>query len=216
MKVQELICRKVLLLTDANTTHRETVEEAFSLLGDVVHTHSGPISVQVLRDLQIDFLVSDRYSHIVPKDVINYLQGRAINSHPSLLPSHRGWQPIFFSVRTGSKVGISIHQIDEGIDTGANLIQAEVVTTDHDTLRTLHFRCRQEIVKAFAELWPKIRALDTLPVMERIGGSGNYNSKADFTALFSALPQGWDTLVSEVRRMGSIGLDETDNALPSH
>lgn len=190
--------KKVLLLTDANTTHKEIVRDAFSLFGDELLPHSGPISVETLGQLQVDFIVSDRYSHIVPPDVLGFVEGMAINSHPSLLPSHRGWQPIFFSVYTGSKVGISIHQMDEGIDTGAVLFQAEIVTTEYDTLRTVHYRCRQEIQKAFAELWPQIRSSNALPVMGGTSGAGNYNSKADFDALFSSLPRGWDTLLSEV------------------
>lgn len=193
--------RKVLVLTDVNTTHKEVVGEAFSLLGDEVQIHSGPLGVDTLRDFQIDFLVSDRYSHIVPRDVLQFMEGRVINSHPSLLPRHRGWQPIFFSILTGSKVGISIHQMDEGIDTGPILSQSEVTTTDYDTLRTVHYRCRQEIIKAFAELWPRIRSLDSLPVLKKPDSSGNYNSRAEFTAMFSALPRGWDTLISEVRQL---------------
>jgi hypothetical protein len=44
--------------------------------------------------------------------------------------------------------------------------------------------------------------LDTLPERKQTSGAGNYNSRAEFSTLFSSLPRGWDTLLSDLRQLG--------------
>lgn len=190
--------RRVLLLTNENATHKDVMKESIALMGDEVMSFSGTVTRQMVEGLGIDYLVSDRYEHLVPRDVLECVEGRAINSHPSMLPLHRGWQPVFFSVQAEGPVGVSIHQMDENIDTGPVLFQSELTINECDTLRSVHFRCRQEILKGFAELWPKIRHSNELPAPVPTEGLGSYNSKAEFEKQFKKLPLGWDTPIHAV------------------
>ncbi len=197
---------KVLFLTDEGAKHKEVFKEAIQMLGDEVVTFSGPLKVEMVENLAIDFIISDRYSHIIPEDVINFMEGRAVNTHPSILPLHRGWQPIFFSVYDKTKIGVSIHQIDKGLDTGAIVFQTEIPVAEHDTLGTLHYRCRQAILGGFMEIWPLLRRGEIAVAAQGDLGGGSYHSKADFESLFPSLLAGWNSTVREVYEVADRGL----------
>lgn len=54
-----------------------------------------------------------------------------LNMHPSLLPQHRGPEPLFWALRSGAPVtGVTIHHMDEGFDTGAIALQAPITLPD--------------------------------------------------------------------------------------
>jgi len=198
----------VLFVTDEGAKHKEVFKEAIQMLGDEVITFSGPLKKEMVENLAIDFIISDRYSHIIPEDVLNYVEGRAVNTHPSILPLHRGWQPIFFSVYNKTEVGVSIHQIDKGLDTGAIVFQAEIPVSEQDTLRTLHYRCRQALMGGFMEIWPSLRGGEIAVAAQSGLGGGSYHSKADFESLFPSLLAGWNSTVREVHGVADGGLEK--------
>ena len=190
--------RRVLLMTGEKATYRDLVRDAVELHDDVI-TFSGPVSVEFLRGQNIWAIVSDRNGHILRDDVLDAVEGRAYNSHTSLLPFQRGWQPVFFSVWDNTPVGVSIHQIDTGLDTGRLVYQSEVPVNEFDRLDTLHFRCRLEILRGWAQVWPLIREGVLQPWVQN--GAGNYHSRSEFEAIFPKLRDGWKTTVQEVRRL---------------
>ena len=53
---------------------------------------------EFIKNNKVDFIVSDRYPYIVTQDVLQHVNGNAINTHPSLLPLNIGWQPFFFNI----------------------------------------------------------------------------------------------------------------------
>jgi methionyl-tRNA formyltransferase len=70
-----------------------------------------------------DFIISYNYSHILPKNIVNAFSERIFNLHISLLPWNRGYSPNFWSFMENTPKGVSIHQIDESLDTGEILVQ---------------------------------------------------------------------------------------------
>jgi methionyl-tRNA formyltransferase len=65
----------------------------------------------------------------------------ALNFHPSLLPLHRGISAIPWTILHGDKrAGLSIHFVDEGIDTGDVVVRKEVEVSDDDDFKTLYFK----------------------------------------------------------------------------
>jgi methionyl-tRNA formyltransferase len=187
--------KKVLLMTGESTAHRDMVREALGLYDDIM-TFSGPVTASFVHDQSIWAIISDRNGHILKSDVIDAVEGRAFNSHPSLLPLHRGWQPIFFSVWYKTAVGVSIHQVDAGLDTGHLVYQSEIGITDNDRLDTVHFRCRLEILKGWVEAWSRLRDGNLRPWNQI--GRGSYHSRSKFESLFPKLPLGWKTPVRTV------------------
>ena len=74
---------------------------------------------------QFDWVVSYGYSHIIKQDMIDKAKNPIINLHISYLPFNKGADPNFWSWLENTLKGVTIHQIDKGIDTGDILIQKE-------------------------------------------------------------------------------------------
>ena len=75
-----------------------------------------------------DFGISALFGHKLPIEALNIVNGQIINLHPSLLPIGRGADPIPWSIIEQTKQGISIHLIDNELDTGDILFQKEIPT----------------------------------------------------------------------------------------
>ncbi len=83
-----------------------------------------PIFIDALRKLNPDVIVVAAYGQILPKEVLALPKYGCINIHASLLPAYRGAAPINWAIIRGDKeTGITIMQMDEGMDTGAVLMQ---------------------------------------------------------------------------------------------
>ena len=75
-----------------------------------------------------DFSISALFGHKLPFKALSKVKGQIINLHPSLLPIGRGADPIPWSIIEQKKQGISIHLIDNELDTGDLLFQKEIPT----------------------------------------------------------------------------------------
>jgi methionyl-tRNA formyltransferase len=96
---------------------------------------------QVLEAARLDVLVVAAYGLILPRWVLDLPRLGCLNIHASLLPRWRGAAPIHRAIEAGDeRTGITIMQMDEGLDTGDMLlVEAEAIRTD-DTTATLHDR----------------------------------------------------------------------------
>src|SRR5690606_15444032 len=93
------------------------------------------------------------YMRIVGPTLLGAYEGRIVNIHPSLLPDFPGKDAIGDAFRAGvGKTGVTVHYIDEGIDTGPIIAQEEVVVEADDTLETL----AQKIHAVEHELYPRV------------------------------------------------------------
>lgn len=94
---------------------------------------------QALRDLHADVMVVAAYGLILPLAVLQMPQYGCLNIHASLLPRWRGAAPIQRAILAGdAETGITIMQMDEGLDTGAMLLKKSCVIEVCDTAQTLH------------------------------------------------------------------------------
>jgi methionyl-tRNA formyltransferase len=108
-----------------------------------------------LREAKADALVVAAYGLILPRAVLEAAPRGAINIHASLLPRWRGAAPIQRALLAGdARTGITIMQMDKGLDTGAMLVQRELAILPEDDAGTLHDRLAalgaQAIVDALA------------------------------------------------------------------
>ena len=77
-----------------------------------------------LRELRADVALVVAYGRILPPDVLRAPRRGCVNVHASLLPRHRGAAPIQWAVLSGDReTGVSLMQMDEGMDTGPVLAQ---------------------------------------------------------------------------------------------
>lgn len=92
-----------------------------------------------LRSLNADIMVVAAYGLLLPADVLTIPRLGCINIHASLLPRWRGAAPIQRAILAGDKeTGITIMQMEQGLDTGPMLLQAICPIDDNDTTGTLH------------------------------------------------------------------------------
>jgi len=110
-----------------------------------------------LKHFRPDVIVVAAYGLILPRPVLQLPRDGAINIHASLLPRWRGATPIQRALLAGDRhTGVSIMQMDDGLDTGPVLMQEEIPILEDDTMGTLRDR--------LAELGAKliVQALDAL------------------------------------------------------
>lgn len=98
-----------------------------------------PEAVEKLRTYQADVYIVAAYGQILSQEILDLPKYGCLNIHASLLPRYRGAAPIQHVIIDGEeRTGITIMQMDAGIDTGDMLYKKEVVITAEDTYETLH------------------------------------------------------------------------------
>ena len=96
-------------------------------------------SVQELKKYEADIFVVAAFGQILSKEILEMPRFGCINAHASLLPKYRGASPIQWSIMMGEKeTGVTIMQMNEGLDTGDMLTKAVVPICDDDTGESLH------------------------------------------------------------------------------
>lgn len=96
---------------------------------------------QQLSELKPDLMIVTAYGLLLPQSVLDIPRLGCINIHASLLPRWRGAAPIQRAILAGdTSTGITIMQMDHGLDTGGMLAKAECTITQHDTASSLHDR----------------------------------------------------------------------------
>lgn len=161
-----------------------------------VFEYEDPIEPIYLEENEIEFAVSYRYRHIVKRPIIEYLEGKIINLHISLLPWNRGSDPNQWSFLEDTPKGVTIHCIDEGLDTGDILVQKEVEYNPDDTLRTSYNRLSAEIEDLFQKSWPDIQCGRLKPYPQY--GLGSFHRISDRQTFEYLLTNGWDTPVKNL------------------
>lgn len=112
---------------------------------------------QTLSELQADLMIVVAYGLLLPKAVLEAPVLGCINVHASLLPRWRGAAPIHRSLLAGdTETGVTIMQMDEGLDTGAMLLRRSCPIRPTDTSGELHDRLANIGAQALLESLPKI------------------------------------------------------------
>jgi len=101
----------------------------------------GLTATQKLASYQPDLMIVVAYGLILPEDVLSVAKYGCVNIHASLLPKWRGAAPIQRAIEQGdSQTGITIMQMDKGLDTGNMLLKKTCEITSSDTGSSLHDR----------------------------------------------------------------------------
>ena len=143
------------------------VKQAAQALGIPVMQPQKLSSVEdqrALAELQPDLMVVTAYGLLLPKAVLDIPRLGCINIHASLLPRWRGAAPIQRAILAGDKTtGVTIMQMDEGLDTGDMLLRRECAIRDDDTGSSLHDRLMQLGADALLECLPDLLAGNIQP-----------------------------------------------------
>ena len=110
---------------------------------------------EILKQLienKIDYIILAGYMRILSKTFIQQLKERIINIHPAFLPNFPGAHAIQDAWRANIlETGVTVHFVDEGVDTGPIILQKKVRRTSSDTLESLE----QKIHEVEYALYPR-------------------------------------------------------------
>jgi methionyl-tRNA formyltransferase len=126
----------------------------------------GRLAAELSR-LSPDLLAVAAYGRILGKDLLELAPHGAVNVHGSLLPRYRGAAPIQWAVAQGEReTGVSVMQIDEGLDTGDVLLQRVLPIAPEDTAETLSPRLARLGGEALVEALRLVERGEVVPVRQ--------------------------------------------------
>ena len=146
-----------------------------------------------------DLLISDRFSSIFDNNWLATNEFPKFNVHPSLLPLHRGSFPIFWSALLDSDWGVTIHEINSGIDEGPIVKQIEIPyqeTWSFQDLYNLYRLKTQELLREIVMDLCAGRGFISSPQPEI---KGKVHKIKDSKPLVERLRNGWDTPIIAAR-----------------
>lgn len=121
-------------------------------------------TIEELRAHEADVMVVAAYGLLLPPEVLQIPRYGCLNIHASLLPRWRGAAPIQRAILAGdSQSGITIMQMDAGLDTGPMLLKKSCPITQEDTSASLHDRLATLGAKAIVEALNQLSDLKALP-----------------------------------------------------
>lgn len=111
--------------------------------------------LKLLQDYDVELVVLAGYMRIVGKELLAAFPQAIINIHPALLPNFPGLHGIKDAYEAGvSETGVTIHYVDDGVDTGPIIAQSRVAVAATDTLESLE----EKIHQAEHHLYPQVLA----------------------------------------------------------
>lgn len=118
-----------------------------------------PEAVKILREYEADIFVVAAFGQILSEEILAMPKYGCVNIHASLLPKYRGSGPIQWAIIDGEKkTGVTIMQMDKGLDTGDMLLQKEVEIDKRETGDSLHDKLAAAGAELIVEALPQIEA----------------------------------------------------------
>lgn len=115
-----------------------------------VASHNSPDTVEIVRALRPDVIIL-RGCGIVRKPILDIPKSGTINPHYALLPAYRGMDVTEWSALHGDPVSVSVHTVNEGVDTGSVLVSRPVDVEPGDTVGALRDKSAALAVELIAE-----------------------------------------------------------------
>lgn len=98
----------------------------------------------LLKNRQVDLIVLAGYMRLVGSTLLSEYEGRIINIHPSLLPDFPGKDAIGQALAANAKwSGVTIHFVDEGMDTGPVIVRERVRIEENETRESLQWKIQE-------------------------------------------------------------------------
>ncbi|MBN2908239.1 phosphoribosylglycinamide formyltransferase [Polycladomyces sp. WAk] len=126
--------------------------------------------LQLLREYQVDWIVLAGYMRLIGPTLLTAYYGRIVNIHPSLLPEFPGKHAVRQALEKGVKwTGVTVHLVDEGMDTGPILAQEPVPVEDGDDETTLTSKIQTVEHRLYPEVVLRLirGEIDTVTLMKQ-------------------------------------------------
>jgi methionyl-tRNA formyltransferase len=121
-------------------------------------------AMEIIRKLNPDAIIVAAYGKILPKEMLDFPKYGCINVHGSLLPKYRGAAPIQWSVINGDpQTGVTIMQMNEGVDTGDMLMRRAIPIDIDDTAESMFDKLAALGGTAIVEALEKLERGELIP-----------------------------------------------------
>src|SRR5258706_6564932 len=109
-----------------------------------------------IKQLKPDIIIAAFWGYILKPDLISIPPRGCVNFHPGYLPYNRGVNPNVWPFIENTPIGVTLHYIDEGTDTGDIIARKKMVQDPIDTAGTVYDKTLEEIIALFKKTWPLI------------------------------------------------------------
>jgi len=165
-------------------------------VGEEVTATPNKITADYAKDF--DFIISYGYRHIIRPEVIKLFPGKIINLHISYLPWNRGFDPNLWSILENTQKGVTIHMVNEGLDTGDILVQEKIeFDYQQETLATSYQKLQSQIQNLFKKNWQLFKQQKIKGHPQDLNDGNKHYAKYKI-AFFETLELGWDTPIHKV------------------
>jgi len=137
-----------------------------------------PEVVGMIRQSGPDIGISILFDYVLRADLVGLFPAGVINLHPAYLPYNRGQYPNVWSIIERTPAGVTVHYIDEGIDTGDIIARKQVSVEPVDTGETLYYKLERACVELFRETWPLILSGQVIRIQQE-KKDGTYHCTRD-------------------------------------
>lgn len=134
-------------------------------------TLTEPETLQRLAALGADLGLSVLFGYRLGRELLELFPRGVLNLHPGLLPYNRGSYPNVWSIVDGTPAGVTLHWMDEGLDTGDIAAQREVAVEPTDTGESLYHRLEDAAVELLVREWPAMLAGTATRTAQPEGGT---------------------------------------------
>jgi len=178
--------------------------------GHLVLIDDGRKNDQYFLDTNPDYIISNGYGPIFTGRVVRAFWGRIINIHPAALPWGRGIYPNVWALFEGHPIGVTVHLIDEDVDTG-ELLDVEFmpryerdwrISNPNETLQTFYSHLLRRVEALFKRTWERIEAGSCQPFSQEPIGYNPYKNRAQSEELMRRFTDRWDTPIALVQLAG--------------
>ena len=113
-----------------------------------------------------DIGLSIFWKYTLPQNIFKLFEKGCINFHCSYLPYNRGKNPNVWPIVENTPAGITLHYIDEGIDTGNIISQERINVEPIDTAKDLYEKLIYSFIFLFKKTWPNIKNDNVNPIKQ--------------------------------------------------
>lgn len=167
--------------------------------------------LEIIPELSPDMVISCGFRHVVSEKFLGLPERGFINIHPAYLPYNRGANPNVWSIAEDTPAGVTIHYMDENIDTGKIIARREVEVPFDFSGKDLYKKLEKVQLQLFQEKWGEIKSSD-LQTSPQPDSSGTYHKTDEFDELCHINPEESYQAIELINLLRALTFPPYDNA----
>lgn len=132
-------------------------------------------------DQEFDLGVLAWWPKIIRQPLLSKPKRGFVNTHPSLLPFNRGKHYNFWAIVEKAPFGVTLHNVDDGIDSGGILAQQQIAYDWTDNGESLYFKAQHSMIELFRQTYPALRS-NTIESIPQETGIGSFHHSSELDA----------------------------------